>query len=45
MMLSTGCLEIEIAVSIVVGDVLDHLMDERHLALRQLAVCKVFAEH
>ena len=38
------CLEIKISVSVVVGNILDHLVDEFHLALRQLAVLDVLSE-
>ena len=37
-------LEIEISICIVVRNVLDHLMDEVHLALRKLAVLDVLSE-
>ena len=37
-------LEVEISVSVVIGDVLHHLVDEAHFALRKLSVLYVFAE-
>ena len=37
-------LEVEVSVSVVIGDVLHHLVDEAHLALRKLSVLYVFAE-
>lgn len=37
-------LEIEIAVCVIVRDILDHLMDKCHFALRKLSVLDVFAE-
>lgn len=37
-------LEVEISVSVVVRDVLDHLMDESHLALRELSVLDILSE-
>ena len=37
-------LKVEITFCVVVRDVLDHLVDECHLALRQLSVLEVFAE-
>jgi len=37
-------LEVEVSFCIAVRDVLDHLMDELHLALRQFALFKVFSE-
>ena len=35
---SQSVLEVEVSVGVVVGDVLDHLVDELHLALRKLSV-------
>lgn len=37
-------LEVEVSVGVVVGDVLDHLMDELHLALRKLSVLDILSE-
>lgn len=37
-------LEVEISVSVVVRNVLDHLMDESHLALRELSVLDILSE-
>ena len=37
------CLEVEIPFGIVVRYVTDHLMDEFHLAYRQLSVLQVFS--
>ena len=37
-------LEIEVSFGIVVRDILHHLVDEVHLALRKLSVLEVFAE-
>ena len=38
-------LELEIVFCIVVGDILHHLVDEFHLALRKLSCCNVFAQN
>ena len=38
-------LEIEVVLGVVVGDVLHHPVDERHLRCRKFAVSKVAAEH
>ena len=43
-MISDEISEIEVLVRVVVGNVPDHLVDERHLALRKLAILQVFAE-
>ena len=41
---SVSCfLEIEISVSIVVGNILHHLVDEVHLALRKLSAADIFS--
>ena len=37
-------LEIEVSVGVVVRDVLDHLVEECHLALRKLSVLDVFTD-
>lgn len=37
-------LEVEISVSVVVRDVLDHLVDEFHLALRKFSVLEILSE-
>ena len=37
-------LEVEVSVGVVVGDVLDHLVDELHLALRKLSVLDILSE-
>ena len=39
-----AALEVEVSVGVVVGDVLDHLVDEFHLALRKLAVLDVLSD-
>ena len=36
--------EIAVSVSVVVGNVLDHLVDELHLALRKLSVLDVLSD-
>ena len=41
---SQSVLEVEVSVGVIVGDVLDHLVDELHLALRKLSVLDVFSE-
>ena len=37
-------LEVEVSVSVVVRDVLDHLVEEVHLALRKLSVPDIFTD-
>jgi hypothetical protein len=37
-------LEVEVSVGVVVGDILDHLVDELHLALWKLSVLDVLSE-
>lgn len=37
-------LKVEISFSVIVRYILDHLVDECHLALRKLSVLEVFAE-
>ena len=37
-------LEVEVVLCVVVGDILDHLMDERHLGSRQFAVSDIASE-
>ena len=37
-------LEIEVSVGVVVRDVLDHLVEECHLALRELSVLDIFSD-
>ena len=41
---SVCLLEIEISISVVIGNILDHLVDEFHLALRQLSVLDILSE-
>lgn len=42
---SSALSEVEVAVCVVVGYVLDHLVDEWHFALRKFAVRDVLSEH
>ena len=37
-------LEVEVSVGVIVGDVLDHLVDELHLALWKLSILDVLSE-
>ena len=41
---SQSVLEVEVSVGVIVGDVLDHLVDELHLALRKLSILDVLSE-